>query len=199
MPRKTTKRLKEKAQSEQSHLVLMSVASFLESTIIPIPLETVLIPYYHYHRACIWRTALVVTLACLLGASVFYWLGTLAMDSWGQTVVETFSDEQSFEALKETLGEKGFFLILLAGITPIPFQIAMLAAGAADYSFALFLVAATLARGVRYFGLAWLVLHYGDDGERVWKENKLKFSLIAVLVLAVIYGLGRGIQTLVMG
>ncbi|MDQ8194886.1 VTT domain-containing protein [Coraliomargarita sp. SDUM461004] len=189
---------KERANSSQAQLSFMGVASFLESTIIPIPLEALLIPYYHRHRDSLWRTALVVTVACLLGASAFYGIGMLAMDSWGRSIIELLSSPSGFESLKESLNQHGFWLILAAGISPIPFQIAMLGAGAVDYSYLYFILAATLARGIRYFGLALLVKYYGERALEVWNKNKIKASVIALLLLGCIYGLGRWLESTLM-
>ncbi|MGE9270024.1 MAG: YqaA family protein [Verrucomicrobiales bacterium] len=191
--------LQKRANSSQSHLFFMGVASFLEATVVPIPLETLLIPYFHKHRDSLWRTAAVVTLACLIGASVFYLIGKVALDSWGQSIIETFSDVASFDRMKDTLNEHGFLLILLAGISPVPFQIAMLGAGAVDYPFANFLLAATIARGIRYFGLAYLVHRYGHRALKLWQVNKLKASAAAVALTLAIYGIGRLLQASLMG
>tara|TARA_R110002111_G_scaffold118247_1_gene180637 strand:+ start:65 stop:664 length:600 start_codon:yes stop_codon:yes gene_type:complete len=194
MLKNLTSKLKDRTSASRSQLFLMGVASFLESTIVPIPLETILIPYYHSHRESLWRTATVVTIACLFGASIFYWIGGLAMESWGLRLVETFADKESFDSLKDMLNQRGFLLILAAGVSPIPFQIAMLGAGAVEYSFIQFLIAASLARGIRYFGLAALVHRYGERALEMWHDNKLKASAIALLILAVIYALGKAIE-----
>ncbi len=191
--------LKQRAHAPRSQLSFMGLASFLESTVVPIPLETVLIPYYHRHPNTLWRTALVVTLGCLAGASLFFWVGGLAMDTWGQGLVDHFSDQAAFEELKAALNENGFLLILATGISPIPFQIAMLGAGAVDYPFAGFLLAAALARGLRYFGLALLVRHYGAGALRLWHAHKFKASLLALLLLGLLYLLGRWVEGGVLG
>lgn len=143
--------------------------------------------------------AAVVTVACLVGASAFYLVGVMLMDSWGTWLIERLSSPESFENLKQVLRDDGFILILAAGVSPIPFQIAMLAAGAVDYSFSLFLLSAALARGIRYFGLAWLVQRYGEGALRIWQENKLKAGMLALLVLAVLYGFGRLVESTLMG
>ncbi|WPJ97829.1 VTT domain-containing protein [Coraliomargarita algicola] len=191
--------VKSRANASGSQLSFMGLASFLESTVVPIPLEAILIPYYHKHRESLWRTATVVTLACLLGASAFYAVGGLAMDGWGRSVIETFSSSEGFESLKQALNEHGFWLILAAGISPIPFQIAMLGAGAVEYPFLPFILAAALARGIRYFGLALLVQVYGERALNMWDENKLKASAVALVLLASVYGLGRWIESSLMG
>lgn len=192
-------RLKRRATDRRGQLGFMGIASFLESTLVPIPLETILVPYYQTHREAVWRTALVVTLGCLAGAGLFYLVGVLAMDGWGRTLIEAVSSPEQFERVRAELQAHGFLLILLVGVTPIPFQVAMLAAGATGYPFGWFMLAATLARGLRYYGLAALVLRFGDDAMRLWKENRLKASLAAITVLLAVYGVARWAGQAVMG
>jgi membrane protein DedA with SNARE-associated domain len=67
--------------------------------------------------------------------------------------------------------DHGFWAIVGIGVAPIPFQIAMLVAGASHYSIALFLLAAAIARGIRYYGLAALVRNFGDRAESLWQEH----------------------------
>ncbi len=186
----------ERLNRSRHPLFWISLASFLESTIVPLPLEIVLIPYYQAHRERIWTLAAVVTLACLAGATLFYFTGAMLLESAGQHLMGWLSSDGGFEAVKADIEEDGFMFILAAGLNPIPFQIAMLAAGSVGYPFLLFLLAAAIARGIRYFGLAWLVLRYGDQAMRIWKENKLKAGMILLLCLALAYATGKGLQRL---
>ncbi|MGZ0654733.1 YqaA family protein [Coraliomargarita sp. W4R72] len=165
---------------------------------MPIPLESILIPYFQTHRERLWRTASVVTLACLAGAAVFYLIGAAFMQAYGSDVIHYFSDQASFDALKASIQDHGFVFILAIGISPVPFQIGMLSAGAVEYSFSMFLAAAAIARGIRYFGLAWLVLKFGDQALEIWNKNKLKAGVGAVLLLLAIYLAGRGLESLVL-
>ncbi|QGX38656.1 YqaA family protein [Permianibacter aggregans] len=177
---------------------VLGVFSFLETTILPIPLESVLIPFLIRNRDRMLRTAAVVTITCLLGASLFYLVGAYLMQWLGQPIIEWFASPDAYKNMREMLRDHGFLFVLATGISPIPFQIGMLAAGAGDYSFWLFLLAASIARAIRYFGLVWLVHHYGDEAETLWQRNKLKAGLWALLIVLLFYLFGRAIQAWLM-
>ncbi len=160
----------------------ITVASFLESTIVPIPLEAVMVPLMQARREKLWLIALMATLGCIIGALFGYALGYYLFDLIGDWVINTFSNPEQFESVKQKMQAQGFWFVMTLGIVPIPFQIAMLAAGATKYSLALFLLATTLARAIRYFGLALVVYYAGDQAEKVIKKHKTK-ALIALTIL----------------
>jgi len=79
--------------------------------------------------------------------------------------------------------DQGFWFVITLGIVPIPFQIAMLAAGATKYSLILFLIASVIARSIRYFGLALIVYYAGNQAERVIKKHKTKAILALTFIV----------------
>ena len=161
----------------------ITIASFLESTVVPIPLEAVMVPLMQARREKLWLIALMATLGCVIGALFGYALGYFLFDAIGDWVVNTFSSPEKFEQVKQKMQAQGFWLVLTLGIVPIPFQLAMLAAGATKYSLVLFLIATTIARSIRYFGLAVVVYYAGDQAERMIKENKIKALIGAALLV----------------
>ena len=161
----------------------ITLASFLESTIVPIPLEAVLIPLMQARREKIWLIALMATLGCLIGALFGYALGYYLFDIVGEWVIATFSNPEQFEVIKQKMHEQGFWFVIPLGIVPIPFQIAMLAAGATKYSLTLFLIASVIARSIRYFGLALIVYYAGNQAERIIKKHKTKAILALTLIV----------------
>ncbi len=164
-------------------------ASFAETIIVPIPIELVLIPFMVTNRHRLWRTAAVVTAGCLLASMVGYGVGYLFLDSLGRAVIEHFGWSAELERFRTLFERYGFWAIVAVGVIPIPFQVAMLAAGAAGYSIALFVLAASIARGIRYFGLALLVRLYGRHAEDYWKRHKTQASIVATAVaLALLAG-----------
>ena len=84
--------------------------------------------------------------------------------------------------------DQGFWFVITLGIVPIPFQIAMLAAGATKYSLTLFLIAATIARAIRYFGLAVIVYYAGDKAERMVRKHKSKAMIIITIIALLAWG-----------
>ena len=182
------KKLKQKTRQfiDSKHMLKsITVASFLESTIVPIPLEAVLVPLMQARREKIWLIALMATIGCIIGAIFGYALGYYLFDVVGDWVINTFSNPEQFEQVKQKMQAQGFWFVLTLGIVPIPFQIAMLAAGATKYSIFLFLLATVIARSIRYFALAAVVYYAGNQAERVIQKHKTK-ALVAISALVLL-------------
>ena len=181
------KKLKQKTRQfiDSKHMLKsITVASFLESTIVPIPLEAVLVPLMQARREKLWLIALMATVGCIIGAVFGYALGYYLFDIVGDWVINTFSNPEQFEQVKQKMQSQGFWFVLTLGIVPIPFQIAMLAAGATKYSIVLFLLATVIARSIRYFALAAVVYYAGNQAERIIQKHKTKALVgISILVL----------------
>ena len=163
---------------------MLTAASFAETIIVPIPIELLLIPYMIRQRARIWWTATLVLAGCLAAAMLGYAIGALFMQSIGAWAIESFGWQKDFDAFRAWFERSGFLAILAVGIAPIPFQVAMLTAGTTGYSILLFLVAAILARGVRYYGLALLVHMFGDQALELWKAhaNRVGYGVLALVL-----------------
>jgi membrane protein DedA with SNARE-associated domain len=95
--------------------------------------------------------------------------------------------ESAFAEFQAWFATDGFWAILAIGLVPIPFQVAMVTAGAAGYPLLLFMLAATLARGIRYFGLAWLVYLVGDRALDLWRRRRLTVALVLLGIVAVLF------------
>lgn len=169
------------AKSEHS-LRLIFTASFLESTVVPIPLEVVLIPYMLANRHRVWLIATLTTAGCLLGALVGYGIGFFLFESLGRWIIETMNYQTAFNTFQNYFQEHGFWAIVAVGVTPIPFQVAMLLAGTASYPIFLFLLASGIARGIRYYGLALLVVLVGERTVTLWKEHSTTASVLLLLI-----------------
>lgn len=180
-------------------LWLLSGVSFLETIIVPVPIELVLVPFMVANRDRLWRSALVVTAGCLAASLVGYGAGYWLFESLGQWAIETFDWSSGYERFEELFGRYGFWAIVLLGIVPVPFQAAMLAAGAASYPVLLFVLAATIARGIRYFGLAALVRVFGERAEIIWRDHPVLGMLAMLGALAAIFGLTRLVGSLLLG
>jgi len=167
---------------------LLFGASFLETTVVPIPIEVVLLPYMAADRERAWRIATVTLLGCLLGAFLGYAIGYFLFETIGLRIVAWADWSAELETFRGLFNAHGFWAILAVGVLPIPFQVAMLAAGAAGYSILWFTLAALLARGARYYGLAWLVKRFGPAALRRWREHKIAATLIAAGLLAALWG-----------
>jgi len=184
---KKLKRTTKKMVDSRHMLKGITLASFLESTIVPVPLEAILIPLMQARREKLWSIALMASLGCVIGALFGYALGYYLFDLTGDWIINTFSDPEQFEQVSAKMEQQGFWFVLTLGIAPIPFQIAMLAAGATKYSLLLFLLATVIARSIRYFGLALAVYVAGDKAEALIRRYKTKAILALTAVVLLIW------------
>lgn len=171
----------------------LGVASFFEAILIPIPLEAVLIPAMQANRRRIWALATAALAGCVLGAVVGYGVGHFLFEAVGQNLIDWFSSPEQYEQIREQMNRRGFWFVISIGVTPVPFQIAMLAAGATSYSIPLFLLATGLARAFRYYGLALLVWKFGDRAEELFKQHKLRSAIVISLVVVLLWWLSSQI------
>ncbi len=162
----------------------VALASFLESTLVPIPLEAVLIPLMQAKRERLWSIAAMATLGCLVGALFGYALGYYLYEALQGYLVEYLTTAEQLAQVKAQMQAEGFWYVLSLGIVPVPFQIAMLAAGAVSFSLTLFILATLIARSIRYFGLALLVKLAGNQAQTLFQ--RYRYPSIVVLTLGVV-------------
>lgn len=188
------KKVKDKTKKliDSKHMLKgITLASFLESTIVPIPLEAVMVPLMQARRESLWKVALMATIGCVIGAIFGYALGYYLFDMIGQWLIDTFFSQDQFENVKQNMQSQGFWFVMTLGIAPIPFQVAMLAAGATKFSLPLFLLATVIARAIRYFGLAIVVYYAGDKAEQLIKRYKMKAVIVITLAVLLLWWLSN--------
>ncbi len=183
---KFIERLKGRLQDPAVGAGTILLVSFLESTVVPIPIEFALIPLMAAARDRLWWIATVALAGTILGAVAGYGLGYFFWDLFGQSLAERFGILQEIQHYSEELRANGFPLLVSAGVTPIPYKIVSVSAGIAGYNFLLFLLATAIARGVRYWGLALLVHFFGRRAGEIIKRHKTSAVVITSILMAVI-------------
>lgn len=170
------------------HRTGLAVLSFAESTVVPVPLETVVAPLMVGHPARALSIALAIWTGCLIGASAFYALGAFAAEPVVRPALEAIGLVQDFDDMTARLGADGlFWAVFLVSFSPAPMQLATLGAGAAGGNFAVFLAAIALSRGLRYFGLALLAQFLGV---RIAHLRLPKRYLVPGMMVALLAGWG---------
>lgn len=178
------KQLGERLIYSKQMLPGIGIASFLEALIVPIPLETILIPLLQARRARMWLISTIVLGACLVAATIGYAVGYFIFDAYGAQLVSLFATPEEFARVQLQMQNKGFWFVFSVGVMPIPFQIAMLAAGATKYPLILFLAASALSRAIRYYGLAVLVYYTGNQAQRVFERHKTSVGLGLLVIVS---------------
>lgn len=164
------------------------VASMLESTIVPVPIEAVLVPVMQARRDKIWAIALAATVGCIIGSLFGYAFGFFLFELTQEWIVGSLATQEQLDSAIQQMNEQGFYFVLSLGIIPVPLQIGMVAAGATGFSILLYLIAVTISRVIRYYGIAIIVYYAGNQAERLIREYKyLATAMLLLIILAAWY------------
>ena len=160
----------------------VAVGAFLETTVLPVPFELILVPLMLARPRLIWAIGAAALGGCLLGAAAGYLVGALVFGSFGQALLELLGAKDAYEGFAGRLETGGFWALFLVGFTPVPIQVATLAAGFAGYSPVGFALAMLVSRGARYLGLCLLVRWFGDSTLAFVRRHR-RSALVAGLAL----------------
>ena len=163
---------------------LLGIVSFVESSFFPIPPDVMLIPMAIARPDKAWFYATVCTVTSVAGGLLGYLIGALLYDSIGLWLIQLYGYGNKVEAFREAYAQWGGWIILLKGLTPIPYKIVTIASGFAGYNVFLFVLLSIVARGMRFFLLAFLLNRYGAQA-RLIIEKRLGFWVGAAAVLLV--------------
>src|SRR3970040_2290086 len=172
--------------SESRHaLSTLAAVSFAESSFFPIPPDVVLVPMAlaQPHKARLYP--LVSPIASVIGGILGYAIGAFLYDTLGKWLISIYGYGDSVEAFRAAYAEWGAWIILIKGMTPIPYKIVNLASGFAGYDFFMFVLLSTITRGARFFLEAELLRIYGEP-IREFIEKRL--TLVTTGFLAAIVG-----------
>ena len=160
--------------------------SFAESSFFPVPPDIMLIPMSLARPDRAYHYALICTLTSVAGGLLGYLIGAWLYESIGQWVIHTYGYGDKIEALREAYRDYGVWIILLKGLTPIPYKVVTIAAGIAYFNLPMFVILSVLTRGARFFLLAFLLNRYGAQARAII-EKRLGFWL-AVSAVTVVVG-----------
>jgi membrane protein YqaA with SNARE-associated domain len=174
------------ALSESRHaLPTLAAVSFAESSFFPIPPDVVLVPMALAKPEKARLYALVCTVASVLGGILGYAIGAFLYDTVGHWLISAYGYGDGVEAFRAAYAKWGSWIILIKGMTPIPYKIVTIASGFAGYDFFMFVVLSIITRGARFFLEAELLRIYGEP-IREFVEKRL--TLVTTGFLAAVIG-----------
>ena len=171
--------------SSQHALFWLAVFSFVESSFFPIPPDIMLIPMILATPKQAWKIAGVCTLSSVIGAYLGYIIGYYFFQLIGEPLLNFYHCLDKFNEFKNLYTEYGSWIVFGAGITPFPYKIITIASGVVHLNLAIFTVASILARGLRFFVIAWLLKTYGER-MRLFIEKNLGWLSVLFLVLLIL-------------
>lgn len=166
----------------------LGALSFAESSFFPIPPDVMLAPMALARRSRAFWFALITTVTSVLGGIAGYFIGAFFFDQLAQPLIELYHATDKYEAMKAWFAEKGIWVVLLAGFTPIPYKVFTIAAGALSMAFAPFVLASIVGRGARFFLVAALVYFAGPKFEQGLRRyvDIIGWIMIALIVVGVV-------------
>ncbi|MBL0969160.1 MAG: DedA family protein [Brevundimonas sp.] len=160
----------------------MAVVSFTESSFFPIPPDVMLGPMVLARPDRAYYYATVCTVASVLGAILGYAIGYFLTDV-GMMILTWLGKADTFEASKELFQEHGAWVILIKGLTPIPFKLITIASGIFQFNFALFLALCAVTRAGRFFLVAFVLKQWGPAVLEMVEKRLALWTFIGLGVL----------------
>lgn len=161
----------------------LALVSFTESSFFLVPPDVMLAPMVLANRAKAMRLAFICTLASVLGALFGYFIGMVLFDLIGQPILEAYQAQSAFDKFLHYYQLWGFWVVLISAVSFIPFKIATLASGVVAMNPIVFIIACVLGRGLRFFGVAFVL----SQNPRDWLLTPARhLSLLWLGMLAVI-------------
>ena len=161
----------------------MGAVSFAESSFFPLPPDIMLVPMSVARPDKAWFYATVCTLTSVAGGVAGYLIGWLLYDSLGKWLIQAYGYEHGVEQFRALYAQYGHWIILLKGLTPIPYKIVTITSGFAGYDLFWFVVLSLITRGGRFFILAGILNYFGEP-LRAFIERRL--GLVTILFLAIL-------------
>ena len=158
--------------------------SFAESSFFPIPPDVMLIPMVLADRAKAWIYATICTIGSVLGGIAGYAIGFFLFESIGTAVLNFYGYMEKFTSFADTYNEQGIWIVLAAGLTPLPYKIFTIASGLTSMNVFAFTAASIVARGIRFFAVSGLLYWFGPPiREFIEKRFGLVVSVFFIFLI----------------
>jgi membrane protein YqaA with SNARE-associated domain len=172
------------AAADKRHaLAILTGVAFAESSFFPIPPDVMLLPMSLARPDRAYLFAFWCTIASVAGGMVGYGIGALLYDSLGAWLIHLYGYADKVETFRAAYAQWGAWIILLKGLTPIPYKIVTITSGFAGYNFGLFVLFSIMTRGARFFVLAFLLHRYGERARHFIEKRLGLWLLLFAIVL----------------
>ncbi len=162
----------------------LALVAFAESSFFPLPPDLLLIPMILARPRRAFLLAGLCTIMSVLGGFLGYAIGYFLFDAIGRPILEFYHAMGRYDALKAAFAQWGVWIILIKGLTPIPYKLVTIATGVAQLPLVLFALASLVSRSLRFFLLAALLWRFGEPvREFIERRLMLVTSLFAVALL----------------
>jgi membrane protein YqaA with SNARE-associated domain len=157
--------------------------SFAESSFFPIPPDVMLVPMVLANRSKAWFYAGLATVSSVIGGVAGYAIGYFFIDTIGKPILDFYGRAEAFEQFKLLFNEYGVWILIIKGMTPIPYKVLTITAGVAHMAILPFILASILARAMRFFLVAALLYWFGPPIKDFIERRLTLVTSVGVVLL----------------
>lgn len=163
--------------------------SFVESSVFVVPAEALLVPMGLARPERAYRYALIATVGSVLGGIAGWLLGYYAYELVARPVLEFYGSLDKFEVLRSSSSRSAILIMLItSGVAHLPpMKVVTILSGAAAVDIWLFIGSAIVARGGKFFVIAWLLRRYGEPIRDFIERRLGLIAFAAVVALILLY------------
>lgn len=161
------------------------ILSFAESSFFPVPPDVLLIALAISIPAKSFKFALICTIGSILGGILGYGIGILGYDSIGKPIIDLYNGQVIMDGIKAQYDTYGFWGVLVAAVTPIPYKVFTITSGFFEFDFFQFILASIIGRTFRFMAVAALIWKFGAPIKIFIDKyfNLLATSFVFLLIL----------------
>ena len=132
--------------------------------------------------------ATITLIASLVGGVVGYLIGAFGFELAQPYIIE-WGYQDVFDKVIQWFNVWGFWAVLVAGFSPVPYKIFTISAGVLSLAFIPFMLASFIGRGARFFLVAFLLAKYGKaiESKLLMYIEKIGWAVVVLLTLAIVY------------
>lgn len=171
----------------------LGIIAFIESSVFLVPADVLFVPMALARPERAYRYALIATLASTLGGIAGYLLGEFAYDAVAKPVLELYNKLDEFERLRACAGrETTMVLLVTSGLSHLPpIKVVTILSGVVQVGMAFFIISCVIARGARFYALAWALRRYGEPIKTFIEQRLGLIAGIAAAILIALYFLAK--------
>jgi membrane protein YqaA with SNARE-associated domain len=169
--------------------IWLAVIAFVESSIFLVPADVLFLPMALAKPQRVWRYALVATVASVLGGIAGWAIGYYAFETIAKPILEFYGKLDAFDKLRSGVTYETIVLLLVtSGLAHLPpIKVVTILSGVANVNLGLFVISAIVARGARFFFLAWLLRRYGEPIRHFIEKRLGQIAAVVAAVLILLY------------
>ncbi len=160
--------------------------SLFEAIFFPFPTALMVAPMAVARPERALQIAAIATVMSVLGAVFGYGLGYFAITSI-EPLIESAGYWDKYLTAQQWFAEWGFWAVVIAGFSPIPFKIFTITAGALSMALLPFIFAALVGRSAHFFLVALVMAWAGPRLEPVVRRYIEWLGWLTVVVLVAVY------------